>query len=200
MRIVRAADYRRMPWKNGGGSTTEVAIFPADATLDTFDWRISMAHVAMPGPFSRFPGIDRTLAVIEGRGIWLTVDGVTVKLEQASPPYFFRGDIDASATLIDGPIDDLNIMSRRTRYRHRMTRHRAHETVHVPADADMAALLPCGGNAEIALCGQPITVTDGDTILLDRADIETAGIGPLRVDAGAAEAALHLVAFWQNGA
>ncbi|TIV75088.1 MAG: HutD family protein, partial [Mesorhizobium sp.] len=25
MRILRAADYRVMPWKNGGGTTTEIA-------------------------------------------------------------------------------------------------------------------------------------------------------------------------------
>ena len=41
MRILRAPDYRRMPWKNGGGETTEIAVFPAGAGLDDFDWRVS---------------------------------------------------------------------------------------------------------------------------------------------------------------
>ncbi|MBN7823193.1 HutD family protein, partial [Bowmanella yangjiangensis] len=46
-----------MPWKNGGGSTLELAICPVGASLDDFDWRISSASVASSGAFSRFPGI-----------------------------------------------------------------------------------------------------------------------------------------------
>ena len=69
MRLLPAAGHRRMPWKNGGGETVEIAISPADAGLDGFDWRLSMATVATDGPFSVFPGIDRSLAVIRGAGI-----------------------------------------------------------------------------------------------------------------------------------
>ncbi|MGH8415137.1 MAG: HutD family protein, partial [Gammaproteobacteria bacterium] len=38
------ANYRRMPWKNGCGWTTEIAVFPADAGLTgkPFDWRVSL--------------------------------------------------------------------------------------------------------------------------------------------------------------
>ena len=73
MRIIRASDCKTTPWKNGGGSTTEIAIGPAGASLEDFDWRISMARVASDGPFSDFPGIDRTLAVIKGSGLVLTI-------------------------------------------------------------------------------------------------------------------------------
>jgi len=62
MRIIRAADCLVMPWKNGGGTTTEIAVAPEGASLNDFDWRISMAHVGADGPFSSFPGIDRTLS------------------------------------------------------------------------------------------------------------------------------------------
>ena len=75
MRLVRASDYRRMPWKNGGGETIEIAVSPPDAAIDGFDWRVSMGHVAAPGPFSVFPAVDRTLAVIGRNGIALTVAG-----------------------------------------------------------------------------------------------------------------------------
>jgi uncharacterized protein len=34
-RLIRAAAYRRMPWKNGGGETVEIAIAPEGATVDT---------------------------------------------------------------------------------------------------------------------------------------------------------------------
>jgi environmental stress-induced protein Ves len=191
MRIVRAADYRRMPWKNGGGSTTEVAIAPSDATLDDFDWRISMAHVAAPGPFSRFPGIDRTLAVIEGRGIVLTIADAPVTLDRGAPPLFFPGDIETSATLIGGPIDDLNVMSNRARFRHRMTRHRADETIPLPADADAVVVMPRGGDAGLDMT----PIADGDTLILERADV--ANTGSLRMRGGDADAALYLIAFWR---
>lgn len=191
MRIVRAADYRRMPWKNGGGSTTEVTIAPATATLDTFDWRVSMAHVAAPGPFSRFPGIDRTLAVIEGAGIHLAIAGLTVTLDRGAPPHFFPGDIDTSATLIDGPIDDLNVMSRRARYDHRMTRHLAGETVSLPRDAETVLLMPRGGN--IVVGDQPVAAAD--TAILDRTEIANTSEITLRGD-GPATADVYLIAFW----
>ena len=73
MRIIRAADCRRMPWKNGRGETVEIAISPDGAGIDDFDWRLSMARVETDGPFSLFAGIDRTLAVLEGEGIFLNV-------------------------------------------------------------------------------------------------------------------------------
>ncbi len=73
--ILKAENHRRMPWKNGGGVTVEIAIHPQGASVDDFDWRVSMATVASDGPFSVFPGIDRTLSVLEGDGILLDVEG-----------------------------------------------------------------------------------------------------------------------------
>ena len=64
-----------MRWKNGGGETAEIAVSPPGAALDAFDWRLSMAKVETDGPFSAFPGIDRTLAILEGEGIRLSVGG-----------------------------------------------------------------------------------------------------------------------------
>lgn len=75
MKILRASEYKTMPWKNGGGVTVEIAIHPPSASMDAFDWRISMATVAQDGPFSSFPGIDRTLAIIEGNGMALAIAG-----------------------------------------------------------------------------------------------------------------------------
>ena len=66
MRVLRSADHKRMPWKNGGGMTLQLAISPAGAGLEDFAWRISSAQVAMDGAFSCFPGIDRSLAVLAG--------------------------------------------------------------------------------------------------------------------------------------
>lgn len=41
IQLLRSRDYRRMPWKNGRGWTTEIAAFPAESSLTgkPFDWR-----------------------------------------------------------------------------------------------------------------------------------------------------------------
>ena len=123
MRIIRAADCLVMPWKNGGGTTTEIAVAPEGASLNDFDWRISMAHVGQDGPFSSFPGIDRTLSVLTGAGIILAFgDGKRIRLDRGSAPYPFAADRAVEGLLVDGAIDDLNVMSRRGRWRHRVER------------------------------------------------------------------------------
>lgn len=123
MKILRAADYQIMPWKNGLGSTIEIAISPGAKGLNEFDWRVSMARVASDGPFSRFPGIDRTLLVLEGDGMILAgAHRPPVRLQQNSDPYAFPGDEATDATLISGPIHDLNIMSRREAFQHTVSR------------------------------------------------------------------------------
>ena len=124
MRILRAGNYRRMKWRNGGGETAEIAVSPEDAGLDDFDWRVSMARVESAGPFSLFPGVYRTLSILEGEGVVLDIEGrLPVRLTGVSEPYGFPADVAVHAGLVGGPITDLNVMTRRGRHAHRVTRH-----------------------------------------------------------------------------
>ncbi|NBJ11608.1 HutD/Ves family protein [Microvirga arsenatis] len=118
-RVIRNHDLVRVPWKNGGGTTAEVAAFPEGSGFDTFGWRISLADVASDGPFSVFPGIDRTLIVVEGSGIELNVEGIAYRLDRDSPKLSFSGDDTTAGRLLAGPIRDLNVMTRRGLFRHR---------------------------------------------------------------------------------
>ena len=52
-RLIRASDCRCMPWKNGGGATTEIAVHPHDAGLADFEWRVSIATVQVVGATTR---------------------------------------------------------------------------------------------------------------------------------------------------
>jgi len=125
MRHLKSNAYTSMPWKNGGGVTTEIIVHPAGATMTDFDWRISMADVAQDGPFSIFPEIERTLSILEGNGMSLSIDGKDpVALTVESAPLPFAADVPVDATLTDGPIVDLNVMSRRGHFRHRVEKHR----------------------------------------------------------------------------
>lgn len=121
--ILRHDSYRRMPWKNGGGETVEIAVSPDGAGLADFDWRVSMATVATDGPFSVFSGIDRMLSILEGAGMTLFIEGrEPVLLTQESDPLPFAADAPTSATLVDGAITDLNVMTRRGRLTHSVRR------------------------------------------------------------------------------
>ena len=113
MRIRRASEYRRSRWKNDKGETLEVAIQPVSATLDNFDWRISIALLEATAEFSQFSGVDRTLTIISGDGIVLRIGNDFHRLDQNASPLRFAGDCPANAELIAGNSADLNVMTRR---------------------------------------------------------------------------------------
>ncbi|AGT08183.1 HutD/Ves family protein [Paracoccus aminophilus] len=151
MTLLRAEDHRRMPWKNGKGITIEIAIHPEGASTDDFDWRLSTASVATDGPFSVFPGIDRSLSVLEGDGILLAVEGLgETELRQDTAPFSFPADAPTSARLIGSEITDLNAMSRRGRVTHRLTRHEIAGEISLPVSGE-TCLIFCGtGRVEVA--------------------------------------------------
>ncbi|WP_029349651.1 HutD family protein [Bosea sp. 117] len=168
MRILRAADHKVMPWKNGGGSTTEIAVAPAGAGLGDFDWRVSMAGVVEDGAFSRFPGIDRTLAVIEGAGIELVTAGrEPARLTLESAPFAFDGAAQTSARLIDGPILDLNVMTRRGRFAHEVRRLASGEEVTTRGEASL--VLSRMDGQEILVDGSPVRLDMNDAALFEEA-------------------------------
>jgi environmental stress-induced protein Ves len=114
-------DYRRVRWKNGLGWTTELAVHPAQAE---FDWRVSIAEVDADCEFSCFPGIDRSLLVLAGEGMELTVgDSAAVELRAGELPFMFPGEAPVRARLLGGPTRDFNVMTRRGRVDHALTTH-----------------------------------------------------------------------------
>ncbi|MFD3646815.1 HutD family protein [Streptomyces cyaneofuscatus] len=158
-RILRAADRTPVPWKNGGGLTREVAAAPAPAGGDGFDWRVSLADVTADGPFSLFPGIDRTLTVVEGAGMGLVVGGEHHIVDEPLWPHDFPGDRPTDGFLLSGPVVNLNVMYRRGRTRA--------ETAVVCGTVRLMA--PPGG-AVLALSLDDGAVLDGTDIRLDRYD------------------------------
>jgi environmental stress-induced protein Ves len=116
LRILRAADARRVPWRNGRGVTEELALAPDGASFGRgdFDWRIARATVAQAGPFSAFPGFERVLVVVQGAGLRLE-HGSDAPPAHVTPlaPYRFSGDWATSATPLDGPVTDVNVLARR---------------------------------------------------------------------------------------
>ncbi|WP_064695576.1 HutD/Ves family protein [Rhizobium aegyptiacum] len=167
MRILRAGDYKRMPWKNGGGETVEIAVSPEDAALAGFDWRVSMATVATDGPFSIFPGIDRTLALLDGNGMALDIEGrAPVLLTTASDPLAFPADIPVTATLRDGAITDLNVMTRRDGLAHTLIRLDIDGGESVLLTSSTCLLLCHRGALSFRHGGESGALSAGDTLLM----------------------------------
>ena len=162
-----------MPWKNGRGETVEIAVFPPGATVDTFDWRISMATVSEDGPFSVFPGIDRTLSILEGQGMELLLEGrAPVLLTQNSAPHPFPADAATNATLVDGTITDLNVMTRRGRFSHSV------ETIKAPAkmEANTGLALVLCHHGEIRVGNETLAALDCLILEADET-VDISGIG-----------------------
>jgi environmental stress-induced protein Ves len=117
MQIIRYAELKAQPWRNGGGVTRELARHSrtpsgqnsADDT--TWDWRVSIAEVTKAGAFSAFAGMDRVLTVIDGELLLLSVDGSEHPLEKYRP-FRFSGDADSAGALPTGDIRDLNVITR----------------------------------------------------------------------------------------
>ncbi len=178
MRLLRASGHRVMPWKNGGGSTTEIAAHPEGAGLDEFDWRVSMATVAADGPFSCFPGIDRTLAVLSGAGIDLRIDGrPPVRLGPSSEPCSFAGDVPTFGALVDGPIVDLNVMSRRGRIWHRLSRYDADNSISLELSGEANLIVARSDHVTLSHDGANTRLGTGDAVVIAGPDA-TATITP----------------------
>jgi environmental stress-induced protein Ves len=112
MRILRAAAYRAVPWKNGLGTTREILKHPAGAA--EFTYRLSIAEVTQSCEFSAFPGIDRVIMLLDGGGFELAfADGRTHALTARHVPFRFDGGVPASCTVAGGASQDLNLMVRR---------------------------------------------------------------------------------------
>jgi len=115
IQIVRADAQPPQLWRNGGGQTRELLVWPAASA----DWqlRISRADIAASGPFSAFTGVQRWFVVLSGNGVVLhmpTADSHSLDhhLLPGHAPLHFDGGLAPGSTLIDGPTQDLNLMVR----------------------------------------------------------------------------------------
>jgi environmental stress-induced protein Ves len=117
--VLRAANYPRMPWKNGGGSTEEITR-DAGAGLDGFGWRLSIADIAESGGFSTYAGYQRIISVLQGVGMILHVDGQATRPLQPLDPFAFNGESQVSCTLLGGAIRDFNLIYAPDRYTARL--------------------------------------------------------------------------------
>lgn len=102
-----------MPWKNGGGFTTELFCI-YDSVNSSLLFRLSVASVKSDGPFSNFPGIDRILLLLKGEGFLLEGTTINTSLKLNTSPLYFKGEDSIKCILLNGPCTDFNVMTART--------------------------------------------------------------------------------------
>jgi environmental stress-induced protein Ves len=116
LRHFRWSDYQQMPWKNGKGTTLQLAIYPENAVFaeGDFDWRVSMAPVSADGAFSLFPGYERLLLINEGEGLVLVdVESGARTVLPRGKVHGFSGERRVRSELVQGPVRDFGVVYRR---------------------------------------------------------------------------------------
>ena len=105
--LVPLACVPPQPWRNGGGVTRELLAWPTAS-----DWkvRLSVADVQAAGPFSRFEGVERWFAVLEGAGVVLCIDGAQQRVPAGGAPVRFDGATPVHCELVEGATRDFNLM------------------------------------------------------------------------------------------
>lgn len=118
MEIIRFADLKPQPWRNGGGITRQIAghTGTAPAPDGGWDWQVSIAEVTKAGDFSPFPGMERVLTVVDGELLLLTVDGAEQPLEKYRP-FRFPGGAATACSLPTGDVRNLNVITRAGSYK-----------------------------------------------------------------------------------
>ena len=167
--LIPFASLASAPWKNGGGSTTEIAVSPPGASLDKFDWRISLATIAADGPFSLFSGVDRSLALVGGPGVSLEIDEEgRFELNEEAPLIEFAGESQVMATLVGAPSIDFNIMTRRGRCHHKLGRRVLDGTSDFAPRGDVSILFLAEGDS-LSVCSdsERIGLVRYDAVIFD---------------------------------
>jgi uncharacterized protein len=164
MIVLREAQCAPLPWKNGGGLTKEILKAPADAA--EFDWRLSLATIESPGPFSSFEGYDRTLVLVRGAGVELDF-GAHGRATLRSPGQLaaFDGAWATSSTLLDGPSSDLNLIT---------SKHRAAAQTRLLRVAAPEILQTAGWEETLVCCitgAARIENAAGDIVTLSAVDV-----------------------------
>ena len=193
MRISRRSEreFRVQPWKNGGGKTTELEVEAQEGSK--FLWRLSIADVERPGPFSDFAGYKRTIMLLEGDGMALTFDGhEPQRIAEPYRPFVFDGGWKTECRLLGGPVRDLNLMVERGRAWGSMQVKALDRPIDLAPTARWEVILGLKGAVEMDADGKTYRLQPGELLRLDDAQGITLALRPLEPRSCVAHIAIDL--------
>lgn len=166
---LHAADYPQMPWKNGAGTTTEIARdHGAEHTM--FGWRLSVADVNASGGFSDFSGYQRIITVLQGEGMVLTVDAQPTPPLRVFEPFAFDGASSVFCELQEGAIRDFNLIYAPQQYAARLQWFTDDQPVNFYTPADMVLVFSASPQLMVQVDAHlPVTLGLHDTLQIDNA-------------------------------
>lgn len=161
--VRRWLDIAPVLWKNSGGRTRELEVFPAQADFASFIWRASVADVDSDGDFSTFDDIDRTIVLLEGAGFKMHIDDTTYDLRDRFAPFAFDGEAAVSVRLHGPATRDFNLMVRRSAAAGEITVFTEHDNVALPRDTVLLHMTQ-GNGLLTAQDGAQLSLRRGDTV------------------------------------
>ncbi len=189
MQYLAKDHYVSMPWRNGKGTTQEIARHPAAPEI--FDWRLSLASLDSDGPFSSYPTYQRVVVLVQGEGFTLHfADGAAQTLDELGSAAIFAGEADVQCTLVDGPCRDLSLMVRAPGTVLAAQVLDPTQEFRLPAAVGaQRAVFGLSGQSQVVIEGadqapQPTVLQAGDCVLFDELDGEIA-LAPLGADSRA---------------
>lgn len=161
-KLLRHATYSRKPWNNGGGMTQDVWLWPDSASQDGFDIRLSLASIDTDGPFSAFPGIDRTITLVGGAPFVLDFGDSRAQRMEFLQPFSFDSVQTPSSRLNEGAASAFNIMTRQGKWIHQVSIVHGGEPLDLP--------VPCNGIAVLHVVLGSWQVEAGDGVVAEMLD------------------------------
>lgn len=143
--LLDPASYLRTPWKNGGGTTVDIA-FSGDV------WRFGRTPIVKAGPFSDYTGFDRVQVLVSGSGLVLETPRGEIDVRQPFRPVRFAGETPIVSRLEAGPVEVVNLIGAR-----------AHVKIDITVlDEDRTLLLQPGTHIVYSPHGDAVVAVQGN--------------------------------------
>ena len=110
--LITPAEYRAIPWKNGGGTSIDIA---TDTATGGEVWRFGRTPIPVAGPFSDYTGYDRVQVLVAGRGLVLDTPEGEIDVRAPFRPVHYRGEVRIVSRLEAGPVEVVNLIGLRAR-------------------------------------------------------------------------------------